>query len=175
MNIELKEPSQQYEGSYRDYLRELAEGKEEPIPFVLGFECDDFQSFLAELDNCSKNIGLPEGFVPHSTYWLVSNNEVVGVSNIRHELTDGLREEGGHIGYGIRPGHRGKGYGNEILKHSLARAKTLGITKALITCGVDNSASERVILNNGGVFDSEGFVERRNEVIKRYWIDIVSL
>lgn len=41
--------------------------------------------YLNNLHNYSKGIDLPQGWVRTSTFWLIDNNEVVGVVRIRHE------------------------------------------------------------------------------------------
>jgi predicted acetyltransferase len=84
-----------------------------------------------------------------------------------------LRKEGGNIGYGVRPTARGQGYGSELLRGTLQKAKQLGLAKVLLTCGKMNLASAKVILANGGALESEEFVAKRNEVVQRYWIDLV--
>lgn len=49
------------------------------------------------LANNEKGINLPTGWVPDSTYWLINEeNRILGVVNIRHELTDFLLTRGGH-------------------------------------------------------------------------------
>ena len=157
--------------SYRKLVAEFVDRGEKLIPFVLGFDHADFDAMLARLADCSRGIGLPDGFVAHSTYWLVEDHErVVGVSNIRHALTPSLLREGGHIGYGIRPSARGRGLGREILRQSLSRAHDLDIGDVLVTCGQGNVASAKVILGNGGVLESEAFVPDRGEIVQRYWI-----
>ena len=85
------------------------------------------------------------------TFWLYANGVPVGFGNVRHFLTDALSKAGGHIGYGIAPRFRGKGYGNEILRLLLNQAKAIGIKKALVTVHLDNIASQAVALANGGV------------------------
>ena len=62
--------------------------------------------------------------------------------------------------------------GTELLRQTLGKAKEIGLSKVLLTCGKDNIRSVRVILANRGVFESEEFLEERNEVIQRYWIDL---
>jgi len=57
---------------------------------------------------------------------------------------------GGHIGYGIRPSERQKGYATTGLQLALEEARKRGLDQVLLTCGVDNLASRRVILANGG-------------------------
>lgn len=47
-------------------------------------------------------------------------------------------------------------------------AKTLGITKLLITCDVKNEASEKTILANGGVYEKT--IDVDGGKMKRYWI-----
>ena len=89
-----------------------------------------------------------------------------------HWLTDALRDWGGHIRYGVRPSERNKGYGTLMLKLALDKARALGIGRVLITCGKDNIASQRVILKNGGVLDSESYSEQAGRVTQRYWIDL---
>ena len=55
-------------------------------------------------------MNLPEGFVPDTVYLLETEGEYVGIFNLRHRLTEGLIHGAGHIGYGISPKYRGKGY-----------------------------------------------------------------
>ena len=170
-SIELLLPGSAFQDSYRDLVSEVANRGEKPVPFVLGFDNHDFDAMLTRLTDCARGVGLPDGFVAHSTFWLVRNQtEVVGVSNIRHSLTAALRDEGGNIGYGIRPSARRQGLGVEILRQTLQRAGEIGLAKALVTCGKNNVASARIITRNGGVLESEVFSAERNEVIQRYWL-----
>jgi predicted acetyltransferase len=168
--VELLTPNAAFCDSYRRLVAEFVDNGEKFVPFVLGFDHADFAGMLARLADCSRGIRLPEGFVPHSTYWLVEDGQVVGVSNIRHALTPSLLREGGHIGYGVRPSARRRGLGHAILAHSLHRARDLGIGDVLVTCARTNLASAKVIVRNGGVLESEGFVPERDEIVQRYWI-----
>jgi predicted acetyltransferase len=134
---------------------------------------EDFACFVEKLAACSRGEGVPEGFVPHSTFFLVRNgSEVVGVSNLRHRLTVALRREGGHIGYGIRPSARGLGYGLLILRETLTRARDVGLSEAWLTCAKTNTASARTILRNGGELMSEEYIESRGEIVQRYQISL---
>jgi predicted acetyltransferase len=171
-HLTLINPAIDYEQSYRDLLRELLERQEPLVPFPLQYPADDFPALIRRLDDASRGQAIPEGFVAHSTYWLVdSAKTVLGVSNLRHELTAKLKRYGGHIGYGIRPSVRGRGCGKLILKLTLSEARARAITNVLLTCGKHNLASARVILANGGIFESEEFVAEHNEMVQRYWIE----
>lgn len=52
----------------------------------------------------------------------------------------------------------------------LEEAGKRGFEKVMITCSTDNTASERTILANGGVYEKTVSVE--DEQIKRYWITL---
>jgi predicted acetyltransferase len=97
----------------------------------------------------------------------------VGVSNLRHTLTDALRKDGGNIGYGIRPSARRQGHAKTILAETLARAKQRGLTRALLTAHKGNIGSIRTIIAQGGKLESEELLPGHPDVLQRYWIDIV--
>lgn len=103
------------------------------------------------------------------TTYLAWHNELdrlIGTINLRHNLNgDFIRKYGGHIGYAIHPDFWGQGYGSEMLKLGLVKAKDIGLDRVLITCEESNIASEKVILNNGGVFET--LVDGK---IKRFWV-----
>jgi predicted acetyltransferase len=172
VKLTFEEPHAGLKDSYRDFVREFLEWGEDLVPFPLTFPNDDFDLFLERLSACSRGDGLPEGFVPHTTYWLVRDGvEVVAVSNLRHSLNDRLRHEGGHIGYGVRPSARGSGFATAILRHTLEKAREKGIQDALVTCNRDNVASARTIMRNGGVLVSEGPLEN-GDILQRYVIGL---
>ncbi len=171
--LRLEEPSASFRDSYCGLVREFVEAGEPLHPFPLSFPHDDFPKLLERLSACARSEGLPPGFVAHSTYWLVlDGSEVVGVSNLRHELTEKLRREGGHIGYCIRPSAPGKRFATEMLRQTLGRARALGLSEVLITCSKANEPSVRTILRNGGVLASEEFLPELEELCQRYWISL---
>ncbi len=164
-------PSAHLRDSYRALVAEFVAYGHTLVPFTLSFDNTDFDAFLSRLADCAKGVGLPDGFVAHSTFWLVRDwTEVVGVSNIRHSLTPALLREGGSIGYGIRPTERRQGLGTAILRLSLLHAAGLGVSRALVTCDKNNIASAAAILRNGGVLESEEYLADRGEMVQRYWI-----
>lgn len=159
-------PSAEYEGSYRDYITEL--GDEERYPFPLDFDHADFSALLAKLEQFRMGADLPEGFVPSTTYWLVDQQEMIGVANLRHYLNARIERAGGHIGLGVRPRERAKGLGTTLLKLTLEQAFARGIQPVHVHCYKHNQASARMILANGGVLDSE--IEDRGTLVQRYVI-----
>jgi predicted acetyltransferase len=104
--------------------------------------------------------------VPTSIYWYVSGPYYLGTLAFRHELTDGLSDKGGNIGYHVIAPWRRQGHATRMLAQGLDKARRVGLDRVLVTTGYDNVASQRVILANGGRRDEP----RDGE--ERFWIDL---
>lgn len=123
----------------------------------------DFDAYLTSLVNISYDHN--EGY---QTYWLVNDDVILGVVRIRYYNDP----EVGHIGYDISPLHRKKGYGTLILQLALEKAKTLGHTEIFLTCNLDNNASKRVIINNGGVYVGRIYRYSKGYYMDKYQINL---
>ena len=88
--------------------------------------------------------------------------------NIRLTLNDKLRHTGGHIGYGIRPTERQKGYNKINLYLALQVCQQNGIEEALLTCDKNNVASSRTMIALGAQlideFEEEGSIEQKYKI-----------
>ncbi len=137
----------------------------EGFTFGLGYEPGmAWADYLAVLADVEAGVNL-DGFVPASFLVAEVAGVIVGRTSVRHRLNAALAVYGGHIGYGVLPAHRGRGYATEILRQSLGVARDHGVGSVLLTCDVDNLASQRVIERCGGRLDT---TDGRN---RRYWID----
>ena len=128
----------------------------------------DFPIYNKRMRDNRKGINLAKGWVPSTLYWAIVGKKVVGRLSLRHFLNKKLATVGGHIGYGVSPSERRKGYATEMLRLGLKQSWKLGIKKALITCDEDNVGSRKVIEKNGGVF--AGKHKSKEGVKLRYWI-----
>lgn len=172
-DLRLIEPSVVYKESYMEMYDEWKRSGEEFTPWSLGLDPSDFPALIEQLKGYSVGVGVPEGFVESTTYWLIDEScRVLGGVNIRHRLNEYFSTRGGHIGYGIRPSERRKGYATEQLRLALDIMREMGITRVLITCDKDNPGSVRTILKNGGVLDSEAVDGETGKLFQRYWINL---
>jgi predicted acetyltransferase len=171
-NVFLLKPTVELRDEYLSFYQEWKASGENMIPYVIKRDPTDFEEMVRKLLDRENGVSLVGDRVPDSTYWLVTEDKkVIGVVNIRHGLTDKLMNSGGHIGYGIRPSERQKGYATKLLALSLGKLRELGIKKALVVCDEGNIASERTILRNGGVPDAS-FTEEDGNIVKRFWIEL---
>lgn len=132
---------------------------------------NDYQNFDFYIEHLE--IKYPQdNLVPDSTFFCFDEerNLIVGAVNIRHTLNDDLVAYGGHIGDGIRPSERRKGYATKMISLALEKCKNLGISKVLLVCDKTNIGSAKSIIKNNGILENE--VEHNGKIIQRYWINI---
>ncbi|MCP3027713.1 GNAT family N-acetyltransferase [Halobacillus sp. A5] len=59
----------------------------------------------------------------------------------------------------------------KILALALEKAKELNLDKVLLVCHSSNTASKKVIINNGGIWDKD-FVDKQKNTLNRFWIEL---
>jgi predicted acetyltransferase len=157
------------EAAFRGAHRVMAT---EGFSFGLGLEPGmPWDAYLKYLEDARAGVGLAPGLVPATFLVADVAGEIVGRSSIRHRLNDHLEREGGHIGYGVLPRQRRRGYATEILRQSLVIARAIGIERVLVICDDDNTGSAAVIEKCGGQLDSVIRLASQPTPVRRYWID----
>lgn len=173
MALELIKGNHKYKEQIIDMLKEWKEYNDthdtNHSPWVIfknGF--DDFDYYLSNLETNEPK----DGLVPDSTFFCIDEqrNIIVGAVNIRHYLNDYLLLHGGHIGDGIRPSERRKGYATQMIGLALKECKKLGIKKVLMVCDKGNIGSVKSIIKNGGILENE--LNENGKIEQRYWIDL---
>lgn len=178
MEIKLVKPSKEYKESFFEAVEEWGNRIGFKIlsvdDYVKVKNQNDFDNLLNSLENAEKGIGLPDGFVPYSDLWLIADEKMAGVVNIRHNLDNPvLTEWGGHIGYQIRPSYMGKGLAVPMFLAALDfAADNLKIEKIMVSCNENNIPSRKTIehaLRERGGEELENFINNKG-VVKRYII-----
>lgn len=99
-----------------------------------------------------------------------SDRKLIGTINVRYPY-QGYVQVHGHIGYGIRPSERRKGYATMMLEIALEYCEKIGLKKILLTCDKSNIASAKTIIKCSGVFEKEE-KQSDGELLQRYWIEL---
>jgi predicted acetyltransferase len=162
LSMELVVPAESYLPGYVDALRRgwspdnlRPEASQEELAAIER----DAPAFLASLDDpggLGEPIVLPDGArvprLPGFQRWMW-DGEFCGSIGFRWAPGTAALPETcfGHIGYGVVPWKRGRGYASEALRQLMPHARTIGLPYVELTTRPDNVASQRVILANGGV------------------------
>lgn len=112
---------------------------------------------------------------PSKTYFVVreNDNKIVGMINIRYSISkEKLKEWASHIGYGIRPTERQKGYAKIALYLGLLEEQKIGEERVLLICDIDNIGSNKTILALGGKLEKTEVYRYDNTMTNYYWINV---
>lgn len=174
--IKLILPEEKYWNSFQEGVEEF---KKFPTPYDTNgikssLKFTNFADFKINSENDRLGIGLQDGYVKQTRLWLIENEKVVGVFDIRHSLTENLKKEGGNVAYYIMPSARKKGFATSGLKLCCKYAKdVLGLNEVLVTCNAQNIASyktmKKVMIEFGGFEDTPIIFADKEE--KRVWIN----
>ncbi|HSU75351.1 MAG TPA: GNAT family N-acetyltransferase [Terrabacter sp.] len=166
---ELVTPDVRWFESWAATLREFGSEFPHGSGWELGESALDREScaaFVAErLRHADPAADLPPSRVPCTYLWITDGTEMIGFLALRHRLNASLLEEGGHIGYSVRPSRRRVGHASRALGLALKRAAGLGLDRVLVTCDEDNLGSRLVIEKAGGVLEDIRAGRRR------YWLE----
>lgn len=113
-----------------------------------------------------------DGIIPTETYLLIrtTDNKLIGMVNIRTRLNENLKRCGGHIGYGIRPTERNKGYNKINLYLALKRCQELNIDMVLLDCQDSNIASYKTMEALGGIWIST-YIDEKYGLCRKYAVE----
>lgn len=168
----LIKPSKAIEKEIWEYRQEYLNFGESNVNGSAGIAYYDIFDQWLEMVLAIEKDRLSRHNVHASTYLAINkkNNRLVGSIQLRHSLTPELEIHGGHIGYGIRPTERGKGFGKQQLQLVLDVARNMSMEKVMITCNKENEPSKMTAKSCGGVLTSESYYKGKME--ETYWIDL---
>lgn len=150
---------------YLEYITEWEQTGGKIVPWASQRRDMSFKELQLMWKEHETDVMYEKDLVPGTLYFLIDkNNRILGSLGFRYELNDELRKYGGHIGYGVRPSERRKGYATLMLETALDIARKKGYDRILITCDTNNVGSRKTLENNGGKLE---FVYMRNDVETR--------
>ena len=172
----LEEPSILRKGEALEYIKEHLDYKSNINGSgSLDNYYNDYEGWIAFIENIKdKEYANSIGRVPSRTYFLIreDDDKIIGMINIRLELNESLSKHGGHIGYGIRPTERQKGYNKINLYLGLKVCDEYGIEKVLLSSKIDNQASWKTMEALGGIKVNEYYNEENDYTIINYNINV---
>lgn len=170
MALQLVKLTPDYRQQLFDMMEEWLALEQDFSPYAIRrIDYRDFDTYLRGLQAQEQN----EQWVPNTVYFALEpeQNIFVGAVNIRHRLNEELLFTGGHIGDGVRPSQRRRGYATEMIGLALEKCRELGLKRVLMTCDEDNVGSEKSIRKNGGVLENT-VINEEGKPEKRFWITL---
>lgn len=169
----LKLPEEFSKDEYLSYCKEVTDeaGEEGVNPYAAVLHGKSYEEWLEHTVKARTNPD--EGLVPSTVYFLLNEKgRVLGAIDLRHYLNEYLRNMGGHIGYGVRPSERKRGFASIMLALALEKLAEISPDEemVLVTCDDNNIGSAKTIEANGGVLENKVTDERDGSIVRRYWI-----
>lgn len=151
------------------YITDHYAHSEKELSASMGLTSMKYEDWV-ELINLRTNI--PDStWLRSYTYLVFDNKRLVGLLSIRPEINEELANEYGHIGYGVKPSERRKGYASKMLEFALEECRKLGLKKVILGCYKDNIGSSKTIIKNGGKLIRE--VDDYHNVNDNYNINLI--
>ena len=174
MKLYLAKPDLTFHAAYNEMMEDwIASGSHIAPWFLMGImSFEDFAVHVRRLDLASYGI-VSEGNSSTTSYFVIDENgRLIGAASLRHYLTPKGLQTWGHIGYGVRPSERRKGYAVQILRMMLEKACEHGLYDVRLGAYADNIGSRKTIEKCGGVLiDQRPDPDHPDRINCRYRID----
>lgn len=135
-------------------------------------------TFEEALDRCLKmedeDYAKSVNRCPGKTFLLIreDDNRIVGSINVRWDLNEDMLNFGGHIGYGIRPTERRKGYNKINLYMGIIEAQKVGLDRIMVDCAVNNLGSDKTIKALDGRLERTEIDPSDGALTNVYWFNV---
>ena len=147
------------------YVEEHYSHNEKSISASNKLTSTKFEDWVRKIE---ENVNIPDKEWGKSLTYLAFNDEeeLVGLLSVRYDLPYEKDMDFGHIGYGVRPSQRRKGYATLMLKYGLEECKKYGLKKVILACYKQNVGSAKTIMKNNGKLIKEANVSLN---ISEFW------
>lgn len=107
---------------------------------------------------------LANGYLPSTTYYCLFGEKILGAIRVRKGSNSNVENVIGHIGYETRPSERGRGIASFLL--AWVRDHVIS-DSVIVTCSVNNPASQKVIERCGGEYLGD-YTDETEGTVRRY-------
>lgn len=172
MELYLVKPSLKYKEQIMAFRQEFLLNNEIAYGTQHLYDAGSFEEWLEKVQRNEKQENVESGRPPSYEFMAIrkEDEKIVGMINVRYNLTGDMLMYLGHIGYCVRKSERQKGYAAEMLRLALIEAKKIGLCKVLLTVDSDKTASIATMKKNGAILENE--VPYNNKITQRYWIEL---
>lgn len=164
--MEFREPLFDDKEIIEEYIKEHENNNEHILHGSNMLDKLEFEKWIKRIKE-TKTIPDGEWGISDTLIAVNENNKMVGIVNIRYNLSEELALKYGNIGYGVCPSERRKGIASLMLKKALEKCKEKGLKKVILGCRKDNIGSAKTILKNGGILERE---EMEEGIINQYYL-----
>ena len=171
MRIKFVMPDYHLRAEYTEMMDEWIKDGSRIAPWSLIEQYHTDEEFEAVIRRTNEaavgNMG-NKAYVPCVTYYAKdkASGKLLGAVNIRYYLTKETYDTWVHIGFGVRPSERRKGYATEMLNLAIEQCRQMKMEKVFIGCLVSNTASAKTIEKCGGVLRGRTTTEYYNETVE---------
>ncbi len=161
-----------------EYINEFAEYKSDLNGIGSLDKILEGYTFEEALERClnmkDKTYAEKVGRCPGKTFLLIreSDNKLIGTLNLRWDLNEAMQRFGGHIGYGIRPTERRKGYNKINLYLGMIEAQKVGLERVMLDCDVNNIGSDKTLKALGGKLERTEIDPSDGILTNVYWFNV---
>lgn len=152
--LELVKPALEHKNKYKEMISEWQKYGGPYVPCIVEFDCGnpvdelDYDAVLKVVDDYSKGklFGYDIDYFESSDfYFVIDDNVLIGMVEIRHNLKPLGQQTKGHFACGIRPSKRKQGYALKATECMIEKLKEDGIEEAIVCYYFENDISSKVI------------------------------
>jgi predicted acetyltransferase/8-oxo-dGTP pyrophosphatase MutT (NUDIX family) len=167
-NFTYRLPTLEDEQDLKEYVQEHYANGETSVASSMDLTTTDYLTWLSKVQK--QSIIPNDGWGRTKLYLVRFNGFLVGLMNVRPEMSQELRDIYGNIGYGVRPSARQMGFATQMLKHALEECKEHGLQVVVLGCIKENIASAKTMIKCGGqlIKEEKGTVYKPGRIRQYY-------
>ncbi len=175
--IKLVKPEIKHEKKYKEMIKEWQEYGGPYVPCIIDYDCNrpleklDYNAVLKVVNNYSKGNVFDydvDYFGSSDFYFIFDDEELIGMGEVRHNLSELGNKTIGHLACGIRPSKRNCGYAFKATECMIDKLSEDNIDEVVLCHYAENNISPKVISKLNFQFRDSIISEVSKKEIKTY-------